>query len=982
MDYTIEPLKAALASRYRIGRTLGRGGMATVYLAYELKHGRKVALKVMHPDLAATLGRERFLREIRLGAGLQHPHILPLLDSGEAAGFLYYVMPYLEGQSLRELMDQQGPLSVAQALRITCDVGEALDKAHQKGVIHRDVKPENIMLSGGHAVLMDFGIARAVGAAGSEITGSGLVVGTPRYMSPEQALGASDVDGRSDIYSLAAVAYEMLAGFPPFGGGSPESVMARKLKETVPPLSGARPDVPTNVSRALATALSRMPGERQASAADLCEALSIEAPSASSVARRPKAKMRLADWIAFVTLVALAITSVGRGSTASGVAPSPSKIAVLPFEVRNGDETLGTGVAGLLSTKLDGAGPLIAIEPRALSGVADREAEITIQSASAISRRFGAGLFVLGELIQVGDSLTVGATVYEGEHAVRVSHSVRGPTAQLFDLVDQLAASLLVGIADAGAPRVNRIAGVTTASFEAYKAYLAGDEAYRRGQYPPAIEAFQRAVTLDSTFALAYYRLSIAAEWNLMGDLSQWAAESAVRHASRLSRRDRRMLNAFLQRRSGHNIRAEQSYRRVLSTYPDDLDALIDLGEILFHAGPLRGRSFRESEAAFGRVLELDPSHSTTLLHMARIMARDGRLAEMDSHINRFVAQAPEGDRTLEIRALQAWAHGDTMAQNSLRSRLKVAPDETVALALWSVANYALDLHGADAIARELTAPWRTAEARSLGLTWRAHIALARGRWREANELIGQIEDPGLALEQRALLANIPFAPVSWDTLVALREQLRALDPATIARSGSKSIVMNVNDGIHPEIRWYFMGLISARLSDTAAAQRYADELRRLPAERSSALAQDFAVSIEATVARSQGRTEQALATLESASRRTWYGQTMASPYYSQARERYLQAETLMELGRHEAALNWLSSMIEMSPFELAYLPLVHLRCAEIFERQGRRSEALAEYQAFLSLWGRADPELLPLVDEVVDRLARLEATAPNTLTR
>jgi len=909
---------------------------------------------------------------------LQHPHILPLLDSGEAAGFLYYVMPYLEGQSLRQLMDEKGPLSLAQALRITNDLAEALDAAHQIGVVHRDVKPENVMLSGGHAVLMDFGIARAVGAAGSEITGSGLVVGTPLYMSPEQAVGSADLDGRSDVYSLATVTYEMLAGHAPFAGSLPESVMARKLAEEVPPLSGSRPDIPPNISQALAQGLMRSAEDRTATAGELSRSMKFDGTVPAGVSGPG---IKLAGWISLITTVVFGITAVGRGALPAAPDLSPSKVAVLPFEVRGSDPTLGAGVASLLSTKLDGAGALVVVEPRTLTGVVDRQGDLTLEVARSLGRRFGAGLLVMGDLLQVGEDLKISATLYGADERVRASRTVQGPNADLFELVDQLAAALLVEIAEAGAPRVNRIAGVTTGSLAAYKAYLAGDEAYRHGRYQPAIAAFQRAVDLDTTFALAYYRLSLAAEWNLLGDLSQRAAESAVRHASRLSDRDRQMLAAFLMRRSGDNARAEKAYREVLGTYPDDLDALIDLGEILFHANPLRGRSFREAEQAFGRVLEFDPSHSTTLLHMARIMARDGRLAEMDAFVDRFVAQAPEGDRTLEVRALQAYAHQDTATQRSLRSRLQVAPDETVALALWSVANYALHIEGADQLAQELTAPWRSPPARALGLTWRAHLAAARGRWQAAMEFISHIEDPGLALEQRALLANVPFAPVPWDSLVALRQQLRGLDPDSIGRSGSNSIVLNVNDELHPEIRWYFLGLLSARLSDTAAARRYAAELRRLPPGLSSNTSQDFALSVQATIALAQGSPERALEALEEASRWTWYGQTMASPYFSQVRERYLQAEALIALGRDEEALAWLDSMTEMSPFELAYLPLVHLRCGEVFERLDQPDRAIQEYQALLSLWGRADPEVLPMVDQVVNRIARLES-ATNTLTR
>ncbi|HEX9895719.1 MAG TPA: serine/threonine-protein kinase, partial [Gemmatimonadales bacterium] len=233
-------LTTALAGRYRIDRELGQGGMATVYLALDLKHQRQVAVKVLRPDL--SLGSERFLREIATTAGLRHPHILPLYDSGEAAGFLFYVMPLVEGESLRDRLKRDKQLPIEEALQIAREVSDALSYAHSRGVIHRDIKPENILLESGHAMVADFGIARAVSAAGGEsLTQTGMSVGTPAYMSPEQAVGDRDVDGRSDLYSLACVVYEMLAGQAPFTGPTVESVVHQHMVADVRPVTQIRP---------------------------------------------------------------------------------------------------------------------------------------------------------------------------------------------------------------------------------------------------------------------------------------------------------------------------------------------------------------------------------------------------------------------------------------------------------------------------------------------------------------------------------------------------------------------------------------------------------------------------------------------------------------------------------------------------------------------------------------------------------------------
>jgi serine/threonine-protein kinase len=283
-----ERLTVALADRYVIERELGAGGMATVYLAHDVKHERKVALKVLRPELAAVIGAERFLQEIKVTANLQHPHILPLHDSGEADSFLYYVMPYIEGETLRDLLDREKQLGMDEAVEIARDVASALDYAHRQGVIHRDIKPENILLHDGKPVVADFGIALAVShAGGSRLTETGLSIGTPHYMSPEQAMGDRELDARSDVYSLGAMLYEMLAGDPPYTGSTAQAIVAKVITEKAPPVTAARDTVPGHVAAAIGKALSKLPADRFHSAADFATALTTpgfttSAPMAST----------------------------------------------------------------------------------------------------------------------------------------------------------------------------------------------------------------------------------------------------------------------------------------------------------------------------------------------------------------------------------------------------------------------------------------------------------------------------------------------------------------------------------------------------------------------------------------------------------------------------------------------------------------------------------------------------------------------------
>ncbi len=270
----LDRLEKALSDKYDIARELGRGGMATVYLAQDKKHDRAVALKVLHPELSSSLGPDRFLREIKVAARLNHPHILPLHDSGEANGFLYYVMPYVEGESLRSRLNRTGKLPLDEALYLARGIAGALDYAHRQRVVHRDIKPENIMLHEGEAMVMDFGIAKAVSAAaGDTLTQTGMMVGTPAYVSPEQAAGEAEIDGRSDQYSLACMLFEVLTGKKAFTGATTQAVLSKRFTDPVPSLHKIDPTVPDEIDEAISKAMSKEPAERYTTSGEFAKAL-------------------------------------------------------------------------------------------------------------------------------------------------------------------------------------------------------------------------------------------------------------------------------------------------------------------------------------------------------------------------------------------------------------------------------------------------------------------------------------------------------------------------------------------------------------------------------------------------------------------------------------------------------------------------------------------------------------------------------------
>ncbi len=613
----VELLQAALAGRYRIEREIGRGGMASVFLAQDLKHHRPVALKVLRPELAAALGAERFLREIEIAAQLTHPHILPLHDSGVADEFLYYVMPYVEGESLRDRLTREKQLPLEDALEIAREIADALSFAHSRGIVHRDIKPENILLEAGHAVVSDFGIARAISAAaGGKLTETGIAVGTPAYMSPEQASGETRLDGRSDTYSLACVLYEMLAGEPPFAGPTSQAILVKRLTEPAPGVRSVRETVPEGVEQAILKALAKAPADRFTTAAQFVDALGGTVRPAPRALRLPgaRAATRLAAGLALLLGAAWAITKLRSGPSPS---VSATRIAVLPFSVRGGESFafLAEGLVDLLSRNLDGAEDLRSVDPgTVLTTVAKSggAASIDAEHGRAVAQRLGAGVYVLGSVLAIGGRLRIQALLYEqaqpGSAAVPQA-TVEGDTTELFELVDRLSRDLLVGRSRGVSTRLAHTAGTTTHSLSALKAFLEAERQLRAGQdhFDSAVTGFQRAIAEDSSFALAYYRLAVAAGWAERWGIVGPAAERALTFEARLGNRDRRLLQAYDAFRRGAADAAERRYRAILQDYPDDLEAEFQLADVLYHYNALHGRPLTEARELFESVLAVDP---------------------------------------------------------------------------------------------------------------------------------------------------------------------------------------------------------------------------------------------------------------------------------------------------------------------------------------------------------------------------------------
>jgi eukaryotic-like serine/threonine-protein kinase len=518
MNEALARLTSALESRYRVERELGVGGMATVYLAHDVRHDRQVALKVLRADLAATLGTERFLREVRITASLNHPHILPLLDSGEVDGLLFYVMPYAEAGTLRDRLQRETQLGVESALEITKQVASALTYAHERGVLHRDIKPENILFQSGHAVVADFGIARAISAAGGEtLTATGLALGTPAYMSPEQASGARELDERSDLYSLACVAYEMLVGERPFTGPTVQAVLARRLTESARPISATRPSVSSVVDRAIAKALAPVPADRFASVGEFASAIAQPA----EVRRVGLGHVRPWQLLTAAVLAALVVGLWARSrfwGTGSPVAGTP-RIAVLPFENLGAadDEPFAAGITDEITSRLAEISGLRVVSRTSAKRFAKRDMSVAelgkaldtdyiLEGTLRTERTLGrpASARVSPQLVRVSDDVQIWQQRFDASLTPGAIFGIQA------DIAERVAAELRVSLAQ---PERARIAKIATNDSAAYRLYQLGRFHWDKRDKESllrAIRYFGEAVARDSLFVDAYTGLAAA----------------------------------------------------------------------------------------------------------------------------------------------------------------------------------------------------------------------------------------------------------------------------------------------------------------------------------------------------------------------------------------------------------------------------------------------------------------------------------------
>ena len=716
---TASKLADALRDRYVIERELGRGGMAAVYRARDLKHGRHVALKVLHPELAASLGPERFQREIETVARLQHPHILTVHDSGETVGQLWFTMPFIDGESLRDRLGREQQLPVQVALRIATDAARALQYAHEHGVIHRDIKPENLLLTkDGSTLVADFGIARALNAGDDRLTETGISVGTPAYMSPEQATGERTLDARTDVYALGAVLYEMLVGEPPFTGPTAQAVIAKRFSGDVPRVRHVRPSVPDSVEQAVTRALAPVPADRFATTAEFARALeptvapvtatpivslasAIPAIGRASIrAWRPVSMSAMA--LGLLLLVGLGALIAWRLSRSEvGKTDGAKVLAVLPFDNLGdaSDAYFADGVANDLRTKLSQV-PGLQVIARGSSN----EYRKTTKTQQQIARELGADYLLTAtvqwEKVAGGVSrVRVTPELVEvrpgGASRTRWGQQFDGAMTGVFqvqaDIAGQVAHALNVELGDSAK---HKLAATPTHNLPAYDAFLRG-EAASQGMTvfdPPslrqAIAAYEQAVALDSTFVRAWAQLARAqAALNFIGSHTAARAEAARRAAERARAlaparpEGHQALGAYYSHVLADKARAYSEDSIALALAPGNAELLGAVGFDELNLG--RWEAAREH---LEEAVRLDPRSGATAAQLGTLLLNTRHYPEAERVLDRALQLAPTNLIVRADRATVALAQGDLAGARAIINAVPKAVDPTALVAF--VATY------------------------------------------------------------------------------------------------------------------------------------------------------------------------------------------------------------------------------------------------------------------------------------------------------
>ncbi|MEM1043215.1 MAG: protein kinase [Bacteroidota bacterium] len=883
---TPPPGPGETVGHYRIEAALGAGGMGSVWRAFDRRLERPVALKFLHADLDDA-ARARLLREARAAAALDHPHVCTVHGVEEVDGRTFLVMACYEGETLRVRL-ARGPLGRDEALAVAADVADALEAAHAAGVVHRDLKPGNVMLTRAGVRVLDFGIAHL--ARAERLTRTGAALGTVGYMAPEQVRGEA-VGPAADLWALGVLLVEMRTGARPFQRDTEASVLYAVLESEPDGLGRLDPDERSLVRRLLA----KRPEDRPASAGDVRDALRAGGIGVKLAPPQQHVTRRWAVWLTGIALLALGAW-LAWPAARPPAATQPMTLAVLPFEVRGGDALgyLREGLVDLLATQLDGVAGIRVVDPNALLSQARSDGPLSLDEARALAAGFASEQFVLGRVMDTGGGLRLHASLYEtgGAEAARAQASAASPE-DLLPALDALAQQLVA--AQLGDPdeQLAGLAALTTTSFPALRAYLDGEQLLRDARFAEAEVALSRAVEADSLFALAWYRLARAAGWTGNGYLNQRAVARALRHAEDLPARTRDVLAGYHAFRTGRPAEAERRYRSVLARHPDDAETWLLLTEVLFHYNPYRGRPVAEAREPLTQARRWAPDNRELLVHSLDFSLQRGDAAALDSFATVYLTGGPSPAMGTAYGLMRDLAIG-AVAASAVPERLRSAGLDVAVLLLTRLA----PLAGDEVLARtaaEVLASSDDADARATGLLHLASFDAAAGRWAESERHFAdaQVLDPDQALTWRTLVAALPNSSVPDRALPGLRAGLEAWTPAAVAYGGEGDAV-----------RRYLLGLLDVRLGQPDRARGAARSLET----DDTVLARALAASLRAR-AEFAADPEAALARIDAVRLSVPFPLREVSPVYGQVLDRAVCAEALRLLGRTAAAERWQASL-------------------------------------------------------------------------
>jgi serine/threonine-protein kinase len=966
-----DQLQRALETSYAIEHELGGGGMSRVFVAVERALERRVVIKVLSPELSAAVNADRFRREILVAAGLQHPHIVPVLIAGEAAGLLYFTMPFVHGESLGSLLAREGALPVARAVSLARELADALAHAHDRGVIHRDVKPANVLLSGGHAMVTDFGIAKALDDPSGErgtLTSTGMALGTPAYMAPEQVAADPAIDHRCDLYALGVVLYEMLAGAPPFSGTS-RALLSAQVSAEPPPLSSRRRDVPAELATLVARCLAKAPEERPASAAAVAgelEEIGTRLPRPTRDSSRLGARRSLvSSWrgraiIAASAGAAVIATALGLTQLRSAKTTLDADlIAVAPFDALGADLQLWhEGLVDLLSRKLDGAGPLRTVSPTVVIGRWSGRADPT--SAAALGHATGARLAVFGNVVASGgDSVVLSASVFDvaARRLLGSEIELRGAAERMDRLTDSLAVALLRELARTRQVTVGPPGSLRAASFPALKAFLQGEQEFRRGDWPVAQATFERAATLDSGFALAWRRAGNARWWSPRGGYGDpVAAEYLTRAGSLnrgLTRRDSLLVAAdSIMAAVTMGYRNRDLLRRLHGTldvavtqHPDDPEAWYMRAEAS-HFSDVGLATRAEGLVAFERSFELDPKWAALYPELVGLALRFRDVATARRYAERGVALLPTSDVT----------HGALLVVNLVDPRTASTFDRRI-LDTVPVAT----LRGARLTAFVLV---DSAEA---GITI-ARAMVARAREVDA---AGDLSSSGYLMSELARRGHLREAQrVPQDTSFTF-SHLRIL----LGIGALESVPSERVESLVPQSMSSFPAYTRLALLPRWAARHDTAQIRAFLAD-SGRLMNQIAVddSLWLPMLSRAGRGFLALARGDSAVAATNFA-SLPNICGTSCKELKLVAARVLANARREREAERLLERGSPAVYEGydVWAGLWELERGRLAEQLGNRARAAEAYRFVVDVWRHADPSLQAYVAEARAALRRLD---------